>query len=277
MINFLQQATLESISQIIGNMFSGTEITTLLNEAIIPDISQQSTKWRRLNDNFIAKQNSDRCANNIINFVKIAFNPIRHINNKENFDDSIVEINKILSFEGIEVLKDGNAKEISKTTTISEAKQRANRLKEELRHRKAHNSIFVYCGDEINEENYFHLVFEATKSIFDRIREITGLTSDGSDLIDEAFSFSKGPYIPYLALNKLETESEKSEQRGFMNLIKGVYGAFKNPKSHDVKIKWIMKEDDVLDTLSLISMIHRKIDLVIEARKIYESKINNRM
>lgn len=50
-------------------------------------------------------------------------------------------------------------------------------------------------------------------------------------------------------------------------MIKGVYGTFRAPEAHEVKIKWIMPEDDALDILSLISLIYKKIDNSIEARK----------
>ena len=57
-------------------------------------------------------------------------------------------------------------------------------------------------------DNYFHAVFKETKSAADKIRERTNLTSDGETLVNEAFSFKS---IPYLSLNSLSTESEKSE------------------------------------------------------------------
>jgi len=51
---------------------------------------------------------------------------------------------------------------------------------------------------------------------------MTGLTSDGADLVDAAFSFNS--VVPHLALNSLQTESDKSEQKGFMNFLKAIAG-----------------------------------------------------
>ena len=103
--------------------------------------------------------------------------------------------------------------------------------------------------------------------MFDKIRKKTGLVSDGAVLVDEVFSFEKTNPCPYLALNSLRTESEQSEQKGFMNLLKGLYGTFRNPLGHEVKINWNVKEEDALDILSLVSLINRRIDSAVEAKK----------
>jgi len=119
-------------------------------------------------------------------------------------------------------------------------------------------------------DNYFHTVVEATKSIAEKIRIKTGLTSDGSALVDEAFSFNKG--IPHLALNSLQTASEQSEQKGFSNLLKGVFGTFRNTTAHAPKVTWVIEEQDALDILSTVSLIHRRLDGAIEAQKLYQGK-----
>ena len=92
----------------------------------------------------------------------------------------------------------------------------------------------------------------------------TGLSSDGASLVDDAFSF-KGK-IPYLALNTLQTKSEQSEQKGFMNLLKGLFGMFRNTTAHNPKIKWRISELDALDILSLVSLVHRRLDDATENR-----------
>lgn len=67
---------------------------------------------------------------------------------------------------------------------------------------------------------------------------------------------------PVLALGPLSTESEKSEQRGFAHLLIGLFGAVRNPLAHAPKANWPMSEQDALDILTMISLIHRKLDLV---------------
>ena len=86
--------------------------------------------------------------------------------------------------------------------------------------------------------------------------------------MDEAFSFKNE--VPHLALNKLETQSETSEQKGFVNLLKGIFGTFRNTTAHNPKVLWVIEEQDALDILSILSLIHRRLDGAIEARKMYQ-------
>lgn len=65
---------------------------------------------------------------------------------------------------------------------------------------------------------------------------------------------------PILTLGHLNTESEKSEQRGFANLLIGLFGAVRNPLAHAPKMNWPMSEQDALDILTLVSLIHRQLD-----------------
>lgn len=101
-------------------------------------------------------------------------------------------------------------------------------------------------------------MFEATKGVAERIRQLSGLSGDGADLVNRAFSGQQ----PVLALGPLSTESEKSEQRGFAHLLIGLFGAVRNPLAHAPKANWPMSEQDALDILTMISLIHRKLDLV---------------
>jgi uncharacterized protein (TIGR02391 family) len=109
------------------------------------------------------------------------------------------------------------------------------------------------------QDNYFHAVFEATKSVADKIREKTGLGTDGAELVDQAFSVRN----PLLAINTLQAETEQSEQKGFANLLKGVFGTFRNVTAHAPKIKWPIEELDALDLLTMVSYLHRRLDRAV--------------
>ncbi len=58
-----------------------------------------------------------------------------------------------------------------------------------------------------------------------------------------------------------------------MNLVKGLFGTFRNTTAHAPKIKWSIGEQDALDILSMVLLVHRRLDKVVEARKMYEGKI----
>lgn len=74
-------------------------------------------------------------------------------------------------------------------------------------------------------------------------------------LVDQVFSVER----PLLAFNTLQTETERSEHKGFAALLKGCFAAIRNPLAHEPKILW-EGEDDAADYLSLISLLHRKLD-----------------
>ena len=103
-------------------------------------------------------------------------------------------------------------------------------------------------------ENYFHAVLEAAKSVADKLRERTGFTDDGAGLVDRTLAGDS----PIIAISALETDSEKSEQRGFANLIKGAFGMFRNTTAHAPKISWAVNRDDAEEVFILLSMIHKR-------------------
>ena len=125
--------------------------------------------------------------------------------------------------------------------------------------RQVHGDVLKFCRAELVVENYFHAVFEATKSVAQKLRDKAGLASDGGPLVDEALGLGRTG-VPRLAFNSLRTESERSEHTGLMNLIKGVFGAFRNTTAHNPKIHWQMTEQDALDVLTTISLVHRRLD-----------------
>lgn len=273
-VDKLELSVIESLSKVFGdtsNGFTGSQIEKLLYESQIEDIDSANTKWKRLNSALANKQVQDRCANNVLVFIQNALSPVRHFNNLEWFNDTRFTVNQILSFSGLHLSDNGKIEFTNKSNTISEAAARASKLKEHLVTRNVHPDVLRYCKEELLVDNYFHTVFEATKSVADKIRIKTGLNSDGAGLVDEAFSFKE---IPHLALNNLQTDSEKSEQKGFMNLLKGLFGTFRNTTAHAPKITWKIEEIDALDILSLVSLVHRRLDKAVLAKKCTKEQCN---
>lgn len=129
-------------------------------------------------------------------------------------------------------------------------------MRADLEGRGVHPDVLAFCRAELLADNYFHAVQEAVKSVGDKIRNKTGLTDDGGVLIDRAF----GGDPPLIAINARRTASEKSEQSGFANLVKGVFGMFRNPTAHGARIHWEMSKTDAEDLLTIVSLIHRRLD-----------------
>ena len=132
-------------------------------------------------------------------------------------------------------------------------------MKHKLENRNVHAKIFEYCKAELLVENYFHSVFEATKSIADRLRQMTGLYADGNPLVELVFSTSN----PLVRINYLKNDTDRSEHIGLCNLIKGIFGLIRNPTAHEPKIKFEISEEEALDILNTISFIHKRLDKAI--------------
>jgi uncharacterized protein (TIGR02391 family) len=255
---------LEQVARIIGEEITGTQLTNIFNSCGIKDISGESTKWRRIYHSLLQRQRQDRCGNNVAAFIRAVMSPGRFINENQRFENARRELNAVISFDGLELNQQGNFRQVTAARTISEAEKRTQILTGKLQGRKVHPEALKFCKAELLQDNFFHAVFEATKSLAQRVRTLSGLQSDGAALVDEAFSLKK----PLLAFNALQTETEKSEQAGFAMLLKGCFSAIRNPLAHEPKIMW-KGEDDAADYLTLISLFHRKLD---EAVKVPSTK-----
>jgi uncharacterized protein (TIGR02391 family) len=80
--------------------------------------------------------------------------------------------------------------------------------------------------------------------------------------VDQAFGAGKAG-TPILAFNSLRSETELSEHSGLMNLMKGMFGAFRNVTGHAPKVSWPIGEQDALDLLTIASYIHRRLDTAV--------------
>jgi len=181
--------------------------------------------------------------------------PAAYVDRPDEFENVRQQLNAILVFSGLEYGKDGKFRRTAAVSTIDEAHQRAQTLHAKFRGRRIHSEVVKYCKPELLQDNYFHAVFEATKGLAQRIRELSGTDGDGVVLVDRVFSVER----PVLALNTLQTETERSEHKGFASLMKGCFAAVRNPLAHEPKLLW-KGEDDAADYLSLISLLHRKLD-----------------
>jgi uncharacterized protein (TIGR02391 family) len=252
---------LEAIAKVIGDTetgLKGSEIGQILASAGIKDVSPDSTKWIRLYNAWVEDQNSARMGNCVIKVITRAMSPIRYTTNHELFRRRQTDLNQVLVMCGMRLGDDGHVRNHAAATTLTEAQTRASRLQSALESRGVHPDVLTYCRAELLQENYFHAVLEAMKSIAAKIRAMTDLPSDGAALAQEAFGLSSGP--PRLAINALRTDSDKSEQRGFVSLLTGLFGTIRNPLAHTPKVEWSMSEQDAMDILTTASLIHRKLD-----------------
>ncbi len=265
MIDAFNGNQLEQICAVLADTTTGLkgfEISKLLRDLSIADTMPGITKRHRLYEALRSKQQQDRCGNNVVALIQRAMDPIRFTNRAAAYESKRQELNQVLAFCGYSLGEDGKLQRQTAVRTLTEAEERAGRLRAELQRRVVHGDVLRFCLAELLQDNCFHAVFEATKSVADKIRSKTGLTGDGAELVDQAFGSGKAG-MPFLAFNTLQTKTERSEHIGLMNLIKGMFGTFRNVTAHAPKIAWSITEQDALDLLTIASFLHRRLDTVI--------------
>lgn len=254
-VRSFSEGQIETLARLLGECGTGTDITRVLRDRGLVDASGESTKWRRLYAVFLDSQKKHGCANHVIDFIQSFLIPARYVGRSEQFEAHRQELNMVLAFSGLEYGADGKFRQRKAAQTLDEAEKRVRTIRAKFQGRRIHPEVLKYCSTELLQDNYFHAVFEATKGLAQRIRDASGIDADGAALIDRVFSIER----PLLAINTLRTETEKNEHKGFAALLKGCFVAVRNPLAHEPKILW-EGEDDAADYLSLISLLHRKLD-----------------
>ena len=257
LINKFDAQSIETISRIIGSIMTGSTITKMLEQLNIEDNSNQSTKWRRLDFVMRESQTTYGCGNKILEIIKYVFHPTSSwFSDNNEYKSYINEINKCISFYGYEVQEDGNIHLIKSSKTRTQANERYDLLKSKLIERNIHPQILEFCTQDIVNEDYFSIIFEASKSVYDRIRKMTGINLDGNRLIYTCFDLK----YPIIVFNSLKTDTEKNLYSGLKNILLSIAQIGRNPKAHTPKIYSYDSLDNCLDILNLISFSHKMLD-----------------
>ena len=253
-------AELEQVCRELGEVVSGSQLADCLADAAVPSRSAPGgTKWRRLVEDVGAEQRRTGSGTCVLRVIESVMAPVRFTSERQKFETSRRALNPVLAFAGLELARNGRLVAVTIATTLTEAERRAAALHEKLVDRGVHADVLAACRAELLEENYFHTVLEATKSLGEKIRCRTGLDGDGAELADAAFGLGRAN-LPALAFNRLDNRNERSEHTGLHHLIKGVFGAFRNPTAHALRTSWPLEEADALDLLQTISLLHRRLD-----------------
>lgn len=99
-------------------------------------------------------------------------------------------------------------------------------------------------------------ILDGVYHLSDVIRSRTGLQSDGTALAGQAL----GGKSPKLRLNKLQSDSDQSVQAGVEQLLRGIYQAIRNPRSHG------RIEDSQEDADALLVFIDHVLGLIGHAK-----------
>lgn len=244
------------VCRVLGDACTGTQIANLVAPLKPTESEPKSTKWKRLFNAVAEAQNRQGDGRPLIRLVSEVMAPVRFASPDE-FDGFRIAVNERLLLCGFRVREDGKVERVRASPTLAEAQQRADDLRAELQRRDVHMDVLRFCRVELVQQNYFHAVLEASKSVADKLRALSGMPGDGSELVDAACSPASGPRI---AFNALATQWERSEQAGLAMLMKGLFSTFRNPAAHAPKVLWATSRSDALDMLTLASMLHRRLD-----------------
>jgi uncharacterized protein (TIGR02391 family) len=255
---FFSQDQLEAIAGALGDTtdgLTGSEIQYLLVSSKMTDPGPL-TKRIRIYNAFVESQNTKQNRTHVLEFIRLAMKPARYSREPERYEPMRALLNQALAFAGLVVDQAGTLTAAEAAQTLPEAQRRARELRADLEGRGVHPDVLAFCREELLADNYFHAVQEAVKSVADKTRTHTGLTDDGATLVDRVL----GGDPPLLAINSRATASERSEQSGFANLVRGTFGMFRNPTAHEARIHWSMSKEDAEDLLTIVSLIHRRLD-----------------
>ena len=104
---------------------------------------------------------------------------------------------------------------------------------------------------------YQNAILDAIHLLSDILRERANVDGDGASLVGQAL----GGDTPRLRINKLQTETEKNEQRGLEQILRGMYLGIRNPRSHE------QYQDSQEAADSIILFINHIIGIISEAKE----------
>lgn len=258
--------TIESVSKVLAEYTTGSKITNMLDNLKLYDTDSDklhipnfgaTTKWVRLNRAIIDYQNKNQSGYALIQIIEWIFNPVNFISkNQSGWINGKNDINQILQFSGLALNDRGKIIKATKVESYTDGKKRYNSLKSKLLELDIHQRLLVACKPEILQDNYFHLIFESSKIVLSKIREISGLNLDGNKLVNQCFNVNK----PVIVLNTLQTESEKSIYKGLKSLLNEIVYLYRNPKAHEPKIYSETSEIDTIYALMTMSKALKILD-----------------
>ncbi len=256
-IGAFPEGLIVELAEVLAQAASHSELTDIFAaRGIEAPGEHQGGKAKRIRKALLDRQTKDGHGSEVAAFVCALLDPARYAGKPAEFDELRSKINALLGTVDLELSEKGRLHSAGKRVTLAGEDKRAKALMKKLRQRRVHPDLLKFCKPEILKGDYFHAMLEAVKSVAQKIREKTALSSDGAELAEQAFGGAR----PRLAINRLANESERSERRGFQDLLVGIFGTFRNPIAHAPRGAWPISEEDTLDLLSFLSYVHRRLD-----------------
>jgi len=248
---------LETLAKIIGDRYTGSEVSELFRKAGFPEISHDGgTKWRFVYAALETMQKQKYGIHNIAKLVEQLCDPQEYFSMPDKHAEICIQVNQILAFYGLTVGNDGKIRKTSqKITTLSPLISENQKIFDS---RGFHAKITQHARKLFSEGNYFHAVFECCK-VYDKEVQIKSQASEyGSKLMENVLALTGS-----LKLNAQQSRSQKSEQEGVMHLSVGLMRAIRNPQAHEPALDWPLDRDEAIDLLSFLNFLFRKLDKAV--------------
>jgi len=107
--------------------------------------------------------------------------------------------------------------------------------------------------DTYEASNYSHAINDGMIHLSNKLREKGDVDGDGVDLVSKTLSLKN----PKIKLNKLQTKTDTVIQEGFYFLVRGLYQAIRDPRSHE-------SHADINDTKETADSILLFINFILE-------------
>lgn len=254
-----------AMTEAVCNVLAATDYPALstseLERVLGPtklELEEGPNKRTRLLVTLNNAQVTQNAGNVLVVFVNAAMHPSRYVNDPRRFAQLQSQLNEVLVLFGFRISDAGQFARARRASTLSEAAQLSGEFVAELRRRDCHPALLAYCDEELLRKSLFHAIEEAAKSIPDRLRRHTNLGTDGEDLYTAVFGGKASQ--PLITVTPFQTESEKSEHRGFKNLLTGIHGHYRNPRAHTTRLRSDEDKQDFFEAFALFSYVHRRLD-----------------
>ena len=117
------------------------------------------------------------------------------------------------------------------------------------------SQIQEVSGPLFRDRHYARAVEEAFKLLNNAVKEKSGIAQqDGAGLMRTAFSANS----PVLRLNAFQSQSDRDEQLGYMDIFAGSMTGIRNPRAHDHAL--VDESNVALELLVLANHLMRKLD-----------------
>lgn len=222
---------LEYIAGIVADTRTGSEITRFFNSAGYSEFVHDGTtkKWfvlaclKSLNTRHDGPYH-------VIKVIEKLADPKQYMNALELHQKVIENLNRSLIFHELQVNKENKvivSKDPATSRPVADSRQPEVDLFKKMglhpKIREVSERLFV-------DGHYSQAIFEAFKRVNNAVKEKSGMTErDGQSLMSSVFSGNP----PRLALNSLQTTSDRDEQEGFKFLFMGAITGIRNPKAHN--------------------------------------------